>query len=53
MPSRGKRKRAEERDPLEAYRKIRKPMPPPEKVIPDKRRKAKEVEAERELREGS
>jgi hypothetical protein len=36
---------------LATYRRIRKPMPPPERVLPDKRRKAQEREAERELRE--
>jgi hypothetical protein len=36
-------------DPLEAYRRIRKPMPPPERVLPDKRRKAKERAARREM----
>ncbi len=36
---------------MEAYRRIRKPMPPPERIIPDKRRKAAEREAEREARE--
>jgi hypothetical protein len=46
-----KRRRKEKADPLEAYRRIRKPMPPPEQVIPDKRRKAEEREAERELRD--
>jgi len=40
-------------DPLEAYRRIRKPMPPPEQVIPDKRRKLEEEEGKRELRGGS
>ena len=44
----GKRERV---DPLEAYRRIRKPMPPPEKVVPDKRRKVEEKEARREQRE--
>ncbi|HYV02857.1 MAG TPA: hypothetical protein VEM93_11085 [Actinomycetota bacterium] len=39
------------RDPLEAYRRIRKPMPPPERIIPDKRRRAEEREADREVRE--
>jgi hypothetical protein len=38
-------------DPLEAYRRIRKPMPPPERVLPDKRRKVAEREAEREARQ--
>lgn len=38
-------------DALEPYRKVRKPMPPPEKVIADKRRKAKDREAHREMEE--
>ena len=38
-------------DPLAAYRRIRKPMPPPEKVIEDKRRKLDEDDARRELEE--
>ncbi len=38
-------------DPLEAYRRIRRKMPPPEKVIPDKRREIGEEEAQRELRD--
>ncbi|HEY3210308.1 MAG TPA: hypothetical protein VGL18_11050 [Actinomycetota bacterium] len=45
------RKRRGTRDPLEPYRKIRKPMPPPERVMPDKRRELTEQEAEREARE--
>lgn len=49
---RGKKARKTD-DPLESYRRIRKPMPPPEKVVPDKRRKLEEEEARRELREGS
>ena len=36
---------------MEAYRRIRKPMPPPERVMPDKRRKMAEREAERDRRE--
>ena len=51
MPGKKRAKRA--KDPLAAYRSIRKPMPPPEKVVPDKRKKIEEKEAERELREGS
>jgi len=43
-----KRKRPDE--PLEAYRRIRKPVPPPERVIPDRRRKVREELAERERR---
>ena len=38
-------------DLLGAYRKIRKKMPPPEKVIPDKRREIREEETRRELRD--
>ncbi len=50
MPARKKRTKRDA-DPLVAYRRIRKPMPPPEKVIEDKRRKMEEEEAEREIRE--
>jgi len=35
-------------DELEPYRKVRKPVPPPGRVIPDRRRKIREDEAERE-----
>jgi hypothetical protein len=52
MPGRKKRSKKSE-DPLAVYRSIRKPMPPPEKIVPDKRRKIEEEETERELREGS
>ncbi len=45
--------KANAKDPLAVYRSIRKAMPPSEKVVPDKRRKVEEEEAERELREGS
>ena len=45
-----KRKRAKrEADPLAAYRRIRKPMPPPERVVPDKRRELDQNEARREI----
>jgi hypothetical protein len=44
-----KRKPRPTLDPLEAYRRIRKPMPPPERVLPDKRKKAKERTARREM----
>ncbi len=50
MPARKKRTK-KDADPLAAYKRIRKPMPPPEKVIGDKRRKMDEEEAEREIRE--
>jgi hypothetical protein len=45
-----KRKRSKQHDdPLAAYRRIRKPMPPPEKVIPDRRRELDEEESRREM----
>jgi hypothetical protein len=47
-----KKDRDRSEDPLAAYRRIRKPMPPPEKVIQDKRRKLDEDEARREIEEG-
>jgi hypothetical protein len=46
-----RKKRGTRTDPLAAYRRIRKPMPPPEKVIPDKRRKIDEEDAHREIEE--
>ena len=36
-------------DPLAAYRRIRKPIPPPQKVVPDRRRELDEEEARREI----
>jgi hypothetical protein len=51
VPRRGKRRKPT--DPLEAYRRIRKPMPPPERVIPDKRREEAERVADREAQEES
>lgn len=46
----GRKKRAKEAaDPLAAYRRIRKPMPPPEKVLADKRRKLEEEDAKRQI----
>jgi hypothetical protein len=48
-----KRKRSKrEADPLAAYRRIRKPIPPPERIVPDKRRELDEDEARREIDEG-
>ena len=47
-----KRKHAKrEADPLAVYRRIRKPMPPPERIVPDKRRELEEDEARREIEE--
>jgi hypothetical protein len=36
---------------LETYKRIRKPMPPPERVTPDRRRKQQDDEARREIEE--
>jgi len=45
-----KRKRSKrDEDPLAAYRRIRTPMPPPEKVIPDRRRELDEEASRREM----
>jgi hypothetical protein len=47
-----KRKRSKrDDDPLAAYRRIRKPMPPPERIVPDKRRDLEDEEARREIEE--
>ena len=51
MVSKRKRSRREA-DPLALYRRIRKPMPPPERIVPDKRRELDEDEARREIEEG-
>jgi hypothetical protein len=48
-----KRRRSKrETDPLAVYRRIRKPMPPPERIVPDKRRDLEQDEARREIEEG-
>ncbi|MEW6059356.1 MAG: hypothetical protein AB1551_04320 [Actinomycetota bacterium] len=47
-----KRKPAKGGGFLGAYRRIRKPMPPPEKVIADRRRRLVDEEARREIEEG-
>lgn len=47
----GKKRKARKDDPLAVYRRIRKPMPPPEKVDADKRIKLEEEEAKRQIRE--
>ncbi len=46
-----KKQRSRAEDPLAAYRRIRKPIPPPEKVIADKRRQIEAEQARRELDE--
>lgn len=38
-------------EPLDAYRRIRKPVPPPGRAIPDRRRKAERERARREIEE--
>jgi hypothetical protein len=48
---RGKGSGAASSDRLEAYRRIRKPMPPPDQVIPDKHRKAEERDAKQAIRD--
>lgn len=48
-----KRKRGTGADTfLDTYKKIRKPMPPPEKVIRDRRRELEDDAARREIEEG-
>jgi hypothetical protein len=37
--------------PLDAYRRVRKPVPPPGRTIPDRRRKIREETARREAEE--
>jgi hypothetical protein len=38
-------------EPLDAYRRVRKPVPPPGRVIPDRRRKLREKREKREADE--
>lgn len=44
------RKRKPE-EPLDAYRRVRKPVPRPGRVIPDRRKKVREEQARREAEE--
>jgi hypothetical protein len=48
MAERKKRSRRDA-DPLAAYRRIRTPMPPPQKVVRDRRRELEDEEARREI----
>jgi len=48
----GRKKPERGRGFLEAYRRIRKPMPPPEQVTPDKRRRLDDEQARRDMEEG-
>jgi hypothetical protein len=47
--SAAKRKRTSRDDSLAPYRRIRKPMPPPEKVIGARRREMEDEDARREI----
>jgi hypothetical protein len=38
-------------DPMEPYRRVRKPVPPPTRQIPDRRRRIREETARREAEE--
>jgi hypothetical protein len=46
-----RKKREREHDPLDAYRRVRTPMPPPQKAIADRRRQLEEEQARRETEE--
>jgi hypothetical protein len=46
-----KKKPKRDDDPLASYRKLRTPMPPPERVIPDHRRELDDEQALREIEE--
>lgn len=48
MVERKKRSKRDD-DPLAPYRRIRRPMPPPQKVIREQRRDLDEQEARREI----
>jgi predicted phosphoribosyltransferase len=52
MPPRDSRHR-DSGDPLAAYRRLRKPMPPPERIDPDRRDELREREDEEEIRAAS
>jgi hypothetical protein len=45
-----KRRKPPSDDPLDAYRRVRKPVPPPARVIPDRRDKLAERADRRERR---
>jgi hypothetical protein len=52
MPK-GKRSKARVDDPLAPYRRIRKPMPPPERIERDRRRELEDERARREIDEAN
>ncbi len=47
-----KKKRSKGTGFLQTYRSVRKPMPPPEKVMEDRRRRDEEDRARKEIEEG-
>ena len=51
VPERKKRSKRRADDPLDPYKRIRRPMPPPDRVIPDRRRELEEERARREMEE--
>jgi hypothetical protein len=44
-----RKKRERERDPLAPYRRVRTPMPPPQRAIPDRRRELEDERARSEI----
>jgi hypothetical protein len=56
-PTRGAAAREDNRgvskskEPLDAYRRVRKPVPPPERTLPDRRTKRAKQRARREIEE--
>lgn len=50
MPERKKRSKRRD-DPLAAYKRLRTPMPPPERILPDRRREIRDEEARKEIEE--
>jgi hypothetical protein len=50
VPERTKRSKRRD-DPLAVYRRLRTPMPPPEKILPDRRREIEEEASRKEIEE--
>jgi hypothetical protein len=48
-----KRQAADAGSFLDAYKRIRKPMPPPEQVLADRRRRTRDEDARREIEEAT
>jgi hypothetical protein len=49
----GGEKQVPKRDALDAYKRVRKPVPPPGRTIPDRRRKLEEERRKREAEEAT